>query len=225
MGTISLEKMNHLFWLGRYAERVYTTLRMFDWYYDVMIDKNPMEYQEYCRRLAIPDIYTDVENFTQSYLFDGNNADSMYANLMRAFDNAVVIREEVSSEVLSYIQMSLDALKLSAGCAAPVLELQKVTDYLLAFWGCADDYVENEESRNVLKCGKYLERLDLYFRFDYPTAMLEKEYSKLKNRMCRVKLVCYDEKLEEFIQIVRNPEARKKKYTEALELLGEAVEV
>ncbi len=225
MGTVSLEKMNHLFWLGRYTERVYTTLLMFDRYYDIMIDQDAHVYREYCRRLAIPDIYTDRKQFAQSYLFDRENPDSMYANLMRAFDNAVVLREEVSSEVLAYIQMSLDVLKAAKNRPAPVMELQKVTDYLLAFWGAADDYVENEESRNVIKCGKYLERLDLYFRFDSPAPMLEKEYSKLINRIKRVSLPCSREHLDTFIDIARDDEKRKAQYTEALELLGSAVGV
>lgn len=223
MGTVSLEKMNHLFWLGRYTERVYTTLLLFDRYYDIMIDKDEHVYQEYCRRLAIPDIYTDRKQFTQSYLFSEQNPDSMYANLQRAFDNAVVLREEVSSEVLAYIQMSLDTLKAAQGGAAPVMELQKVTDYLLAFWGAADDYVENEESRNVIKCGKYLERLDLYFR-DSPVAMMEKEYSKLNNRMERVSLPCSKEHLDAFMDIAQKGE-RQRRYTEALELLGSAIGV
>lgn len=225
MGTVSLEKMNHLFWLGRYTERVYTTLLMFDKYYDIMIDQDERAYREYCRRLAIPDIYTDRKQFTQSYLFAEENPDSMYANLMRAFDNAVVLREEVSSEVLAYIQMSLDILKAAKGSKAPLMELQRVTDYLLAFWGAADDYVENEESRNVIKCGKYLERLDLYFRFDCPEAMLEKEYSKLNNRMERVSMPCSKKHLDGFMDIAQNGEERKVRYTEALELLGSAVGV
>lgn len=225
MGTVSLEKMNHLFWLGRYSERVYTTLLMFDKYYDIMIDQDERAYQEYCRRLAIPDIYTDRKQFVQSYLFAAENPDSMYANLMRAFDNAVVLREEVSSEVLAYIQMSLDILRAAEDSRAPLMELQKVTDYLLAFWGAADDYVENEESRNVMKCGKYLERLDLYFRFDLPGALLEKEYSKLNNRMERVSLPGSRERLDEFMEIARDAGKRKAHYTEALELLGSAIGV
>ena len=34
MGIISIEKADHLYWLGRYAERVYTTLRVFFHIYD-----------------------------------------------------------------------------------------------------------------------------------------------------------------------------------------------
>lgn len=225
MGIISLEKMNHLFWLGRYTERVYTTLRMFGNCYDVMIDQDGQAYKGYCRRLAIPDIYTDVEDFTQSYLFSAANPDSMYSNLMRAFDNAVVVREEISSDVLCYIQMSLDILHASQGSAAPLLELQRVTDDLLAFWGGADDFVDNEEARNIMKCGKYIERLDLYFRFDYSMNLLEKEYSKLKNRLGRVHMVSHPEKIEEFMRIAASEDERRTRYTQALELLGSAAEV
>ena len=56
MGIVSVEKVNHLFWLGRYTERVFTTLKTFDRYFDVMLDQEPDIYQKFCRRLAIPDI-------------------------------------------------------------------------------------------------------------------------------------------------------------------------
>ena len=38
MGIISIEKADHLYWLGRYTERVYTTLRVFFHIYDNMIE-------------------------------------------------------------------------------------------------------------------------------------------------------------------------------------------
>lgn len=39
MGIISMEKVDHLYWFGRYTERVYTTLRMFFHIYDKMIEQ------------------------------------------------------------------------------------------------------------------------------------------------------------------------------------------
>ena len=56
MGIISLEKINHLYWLGRYTERVFTTIKSFEGYYDRMIDQDETAYQDFCRRLNIPDI-------------------------------------------------------------------------------------------------------------------------------------------------------------------------
>ena len=54
MGTFSLEKRDAMYWLGRYTERVYTTLKAFYDYYDKMIDRDPNIYIKLCDRLDIP---------------------------------------------------------------------------------------------------------------------------------------------------------------------------
>lgn len=225
MGTISIEKLDHLYWLGRYTERVFTTLRMFDAYFDQMIDRDPKIYRGYCERLTIPDIYRDAEDFVDRYLFDGDNPDSLYSNLRRAYDNAIVVREELSSEVLSYIQLSLDILSASRHVSAPMLELQRVIDYLFAFWGSVDDDVDNEESRNVMKCGKYVERLDLGMRFEMPYPRLEKEFTKLMNRLNRVHIGYNLDRLARLTEIINKKEAWKEDSAEALTLLGGVIEV
>lgn len=225
MGTISIEKMNHLFWLGRYTERVYTTLRVFDQYYDLMIDGDPTAYEGYCHRLTIPNIYTDKHHFADSYLFEASNPDSLYSNLARAFDNAVVIREELSSTVLAYIQMSLDILISARGSEAPLMELQKVMDYLLAFWGSVDDFVESEESRNLMKCGKYVERLDLYLRFEFPWKYIEKENRKMRNRLEKLEVTRNEENSRRFTEIISSEEMLKAHRLEAIQIIGEIIVV
>ena len=57
MGTISLEKRDNLYWLGRYTERVYTTLNIFNKCFDRMLDSDENAYQNLCCRLDIPNIY------------------------------------------------------------------------------------------------------------------------------------------------------------------------
>jgi len=52
MGIISIEKTNRLFWLGRYCERVFTTLKVFRKYYDTMIDGSQSDYQIFCLDLG-----------------------------------------------------------------------------------------------------------------------------------------------------------------------------
>ena len=47
MGIISIEQTNRLFWLGRYSERVYTTLRLYSNSFDSMIDKKVYHYQDF----------------------------------------------------------------------------------------------------------------------------------------------------------------------------------
>ena len=82
------------------------------------------------------------------------------------------MRGELSSRTLSYIQLALDCMEKNAGSRAFAYDLQPVLDDLFAFWGCLDDNVDDEECRNIIKCGKYLERLDLYMRLDYPYRMI-----------------------------------------------------
>ena len=220
MGVISMEKVDHLYWLGRYTERVYTTLRVFFHIYDKIIEQPEGIYEKYCEKLNIPNIYVSNHQFVQSYLFDGNNPDSVYSNMRRAYDNAIVLRDELSSTVLSYVQLALNTFESCRKTTAPLLELQQVIDDLLAFWGSADDYVEEEDCRNILKCGKYVERLDLCIRLDYHVKDLEKEYRKLCNRLGKTNLSYNEKNLSRLEDIIIRAKEPKLYYQEALECLG-----
>lgn len=226
MGIISIEKADHLFWLGRYTERVFTTLRKFFHIYDHMIENVEIEdiYGEYCERLSIPNIYT-ADNFVQLYLFAENNPDSMRANMERAYDNAVVLRDELTSNALAYIQLALDVIKSAEGSAAPLFKLQPVIDYIFAFWGCIDDYVENEECRNIMKAGKYVERLDLYLRLEYHTKDIAKEFQKLGNRLEKSGITANTRKMDRLKAILDKEESWKDHYFEALDCLRGVVQV
>lgn len=219
MGIISVENADHLYWLGRYTERVYTTIRVFFHIFDKMIEAPEGAYQIYCEKLGIPNIYTSNHQFVQSYLFDEENPDSVISSMKRAYDNGVVLREELSSNVLSYIQLALNTLENCSRTTSPLLELQQVLDELLAFWGCADDYVEDEDCRNLLKCGKYVERLDLCIRLDYHKKDLEKEYRKLTNRLGRINLRYNEKNLTRLGQLIDRGMGQEKDSQEALECL------
>ena len=220
MGIISIEKVDHLYWLGRYTERVYTTIRIFFHIYDKMIEQPEGIYAAYCEKLNIPNIYTSNKQFVRSYLFGEENPDSVVSNMKRAYDDAVVLRDELSSNVLSYVQLALNTLESCGKTTAPLLELQQAVDYLLAFWGCADDYVEQEDCRNILKCGKYVERLDLCIRLDYHRKDLEKEYQKLINRLKKTSLCYNEENLNRLREIIFQEDGEKIHDQEALCCLG-----
>ena len=107
MGIISLEQTDGLYWLGRYSERVYTTIRLYSRSYDRMLDENAGGYEEFCRDLDIPNIYQSSEDFKTRYPFDKEDPNSIMSNLLRAYDNAIVLRETIGSETLSYIQLAI----------------------------------------------------------------------------------------------------------------------
>lgn len=180
MGIISLKQTDQLYWLGRYTERVYTTIQLFSQSYDQLIDDIGKTYKEFCNMLEIPNIYQDKTDFIKRYGFDKTNTDSIYSNLVRAYDNAIMLREEIGSEALSYIQLALYAIERASSSKSPLIELQSVTDNLLAFWGIADDWIDSEMIRNIIKAGKRLERLDLYAR-------LKLEHGKLYREVCRLR--------------------------------------
>lgn len=185
MGVISVEQTDRLYWLGRYTERVYTTITLFSARVDRMIDGEPGGYADFCRHLEIPNIYNSDEDFQQKYAFDENNPDSIFSNLERAYDNAIVLRESIGSEALSYIQLCVYAMnKAKQGCA-PLLELQKVKDNILAFWGIADDMIESENVRNIIKVGKRVERIDLFGRLKQDSKDMLREVHRLSGRIDR----------------------------------------
>lgn len=224
MGSISLEKINGLYWMGRYTERVFTTMQVFNKIYDQMIDQDGFAYDDFCRRLAIPNIYESKEDFIKRYLFDQENPDSLLANMYRAYDNAIIHREDISSEVLAYIHMALDVLKSSKDSHTPIWSLQPLTDYLFAFWGSVEDYVE-EDVRDIMKAGKLVERLDLYMRLDMSLPLIEREYCRLKGRLVKLHIEYNKAALEQLSEIIQKGEAWKEQYKEALYALGSILEM
>ena len=186
MGIISVENTDRLLWLGRYSERVFTTLRLFADYFDSMIGLNREEYEQFCISQDIPNIYTSIEDFTGRYCFDAEDPNSIYSNLMRAYDNAIVLREEIGSETLAYIQLAVYAMNKAAVSDAPLVKLQRVIDNIVAFWGIVDDSVDNANVRDLIKLGKRIERIDIYSRLKMDGAELKREMKRLNVRISSV---------------------------------------
>ena len=178
--TISATKANRLFWLGRYTERVYLELHLLRRYYDKMIDGKPEEYQEYYEKLEIANPYADEESFRLGYLYDEKNPVSIIAGLTYANDNAIVLREEIKSETMSYIQLSLVKItEKSKEKDVNITNLQSITDWLLAFWGSIDERIFDERVKNFLKIGRYVELLDILIRFEYPLFRVREAFDSL----------------------------------------------
>ncbi|MCD8338796.1 MAG: alpha-E domain-containing protein [Burkholderiales bacterium] len=214
MDFISVDQSDNLFWLGRYVERVCLTLSYLDKLYDVLLDSDSKAYQEFCRKLNIPDIYRDDVEFLQKYQFDQNNPDSLYSNLSRAYDNGIILRNSISSAALAYIQMSLDKLKQGEKIGAYALLNQQIIDYLLAFWGCLDERVYNAQERSLIKAGRYLERLDMQLRLGAPLPHMEITLGRLERRLRGAKIPFDEGKfllVSAFIQMgIDDPEQRAK---------------
>jgi len=232
MGIISVKNSSNLYWLGRYTERVYTTLGAFFKYYDVMLDKDKHAYKEFLKKLGIPDKYGSPGKFIRGYLYghgaDGSDGYSVMSSFRLAYDNALAIRDVIGSESLAYIQMAADAFHLGRDKKNPRMALMPVTDYLLAFWGSIENKLAIRETGVIIKCGKLVERLDLYFRFSYDYKLIRREYKNLRHILSHVRqgapYICNDEQTAVLDEIVGMKEKYKERLEEALDSLNRLFE-
>lgn len=185
MGTISLEHGDRLYWLGRYTERVFTTLKALQDVYDKMLD-NEGSYTEFLGYFEMPDIYGNSTDFFCDLLYNRENSGSVAHSLDRAYDNGIVLREDISSGAFSFLQMAKDTLKRSKTAKNRRLALLPLEDVLYGFWGCIADNIYDEEIKNIIYCGKSTERLDLYLRMKYPYDEVSHEFERLCIRLGRV---------------------------------------
>lgn len=196
MDTVTLSKQNRLFWLGRYAERVYTTTQYMMKQYDRLIDGKTVDYQTFCSKMGIPCDYKDGDDFCRRYFFDTLSPCSIQSSVEAMLGNGMVLRETITSPTLAYLQMAHMALGMAESSEAPLVELQWVMDDIMAFRGSFDDSVEAETTRNITKVGSLVERISLMLRLDWQLPRLERELLKLLARLRRTDLAPEAEALE-----------------------------
>lgn len=183
MDSVTITRLDNLFWMGRYIERVYQLISMYMDGYDKMIDVDDFCYMDICTALGIPNDYQSKEDFMERFAFDDTNCFSIISNSYRAYDNAMLIRDEISTKTLAYIHLAISEMERAKISSSPIYNLQQVLDHILAFWGCLDDEVDDEATRNTVKAGKRIERLDLYLRTKKPKSALEREMDRLTHRV------------------------------------------
>ena len=155
----------------------------------------------------------------QKYPYDENDMNSLYSNLLRAYDNAVVLRHEIGSEALSYVQLCIYDIKKSSEGNAPMIELQNMVDHIMAFWGTADDLIASERIRDILKTGKRVERIDLYGRLSFPLEDLKREVHRMTFRVKKSGMKYDEEKLKELEEMVESGPVDYRKVVELIEAI------
>ena len=179
---ISANKANSLFWLGRYEERVYITLHLLRKCYDMMIDGELEDYWPIWQKLDIMGVYHTNEDFTLGMMYDETNPSSVMSAQTRAMDNAILLREEIMSETLSYLEMSVALMKRCRDKQeTSVMLLQPVIDWSLAFWGAAEQRLLNHKALYIMMTGRNVENLDMLLRFEYSYERVAQAYDSVKH--------------------------------------------
>ena len=183
MGTVTLGKLDSLYWMGRYIERVYQSIGMYKETYDKLIDQDAEYFVQECERMGMQNTFESSMDFAWKIAFDTANPLSIISNLYRVYDNAMIMRDEITSESLAYVHLALAEMKRGKTSEAPLMELQNVEDLIFAFWGCIDDKVDDQGVRNTIKIGKHIERLDILLRRDADRSDLVREINRLMSRV------------------------------------------
>ena len=193
---ISATKANSLYWLGRYEERVYITLHLLRKCHDKMIDGELEDYWPIWQKLDTAGVYKTNEEFTLGIMYDDSNSSTVMTAQTKAMDNAILLREDILSETLSYLEMSLALLKeCKKKQEKNVICLQPVIDWSLAFWGSAQQRLQNHKALYIMSIGRNVENLDMQLRFDYSYERVALAYDSLK-RYCKQMPNIVDEDIE-----------------------------
>lgn len=161
-----------------------------------MIDGSPDAYMEFWTKLDASGNYKTPEEFTAGMLFDETNPCSVISAQKMAMDNAMLLREDIMSETLSYLEMSLAYMKKRKAIESPTTAtLQPVIDWSLAFWGSAEQRIHNHKALDIVMIGRNIENTDILLRFSYPFRRIIVAYDSLK-RYCSRKDSLIDEHVE-----------------------------
>lgn len=112
LALVTASKADNLFWLGRYTERVFTTLSQFFLFYDRVMDTDVDAFRPFARALDLPEDFEDFDAFIHSFLYDEKNPDSVRSAIVYAFNNAVILRPELGSRSLQQVEL---AMRLHSG--------------------------------------------------------------------------------------------------------------
>lgn len=201
---ISPAKANSMYWLGRYTERIYLQLHLLRRCFDQMIDGSAKDYDSYLSSIGNTFPYADLESERFGLVHDKDNPVSVLACIERANDNALLIRDEITSPTLGYIQMSLETVRREAAARKQptVDELQALTDWMLAFWGSIEERVYDDRVRTLLKIGKLVEHIDMNIRFAYKFYRIEEAFASLVSCYQKEPRAFNDEAMESLSKII-----------------------
>lgn len=195
---LTLKQVDSLYWLGRYSERVLTTMRFFMVIYDSQLDNN-FDYAGYCQDLDIYNGFSSLTDFCHRYAFDKSYASSIVSSITRAYDNAIMLRDTIGSDALSYIEMAQRCMQDAEFSQTPMLMFQKVIDYIMAFNGTVEDAIIDRNTKNIIRCGAGIERLDMYLRLDIHKNKILHESRKLASALAYTDVKCDSLQIQKII--------------------------
>ena len=179
VGELPSRVVENLFWMGRYAERAESALRMLRTVF-LQLNKTEALPDAICRTLlkAVTDVTSTYPGFSSfdkallnnpepemiSIILDQNRIGSVANNLIAMIKAAEQVKEQLSSDtqrIINNIGDELDALKANlqpAGLSAPEEALAPLVTALLAFAGLIHESMIRGNGWHFMEMGRRMER-------------------------------------------------------------------
>lgn len=156
-----------LYWLGRYIERIESTLLQIITAYDLIIDVDKEAGVKLYEKLDIELNYGNAQQFLCNAIL-GDHASNLNNISGYARENSIISRSYINTEAFGEI-IALNALFES------ILKTQNLIDYKIIdsaqsliseIWGEFSKREVKKNSDNFIRLGKLVEEVDFYLRFD-----------------------------------------------------------
>ena len=158
-----------LYWMSRYLERTEHTARLLDLNLNLMLDQAPdpdgLRWPRLLESLmaTLPaGSKTDPYSVAQMLTFDVKNKASIIACMNAARENALQVREQISSEMWEELnQLFLQIRRAGANKkwqATPHLFFRRVKEGAHLFQGITDSTLSHSEGWHFIQAGRFIER-------------------------------------------------------------------
>lgn len=164
----------HLYWLGRYLERIESTLIWVMTAYDLVIDVDREAGVALYKKFGIDLKYTDSQSFLNSALLGEHTANISNLTAM-ARENAIICRSQIDAEAFGEI-MELNSVFDRASKNIVNINHQCVDDahsLIREIWGSLSRRINRQSSDYFFRLGKVVEELDFHLRFDSDRDIVE----------------------------------------------------
>lgn len=155
----------HLYWLGRYLERVESTLMETVATFDEIIDVDKAAGKRLFKRLEVDIKYKNANEFLYEAVL-GEHEANIYTMLGYVRENAIVSRAYIDLNAFGSIVELYEVLKqanndhLDIDCAF----LEKLSSRVSEIWGELSRKQERNTSDYFIRLGKLVEKVDVHLR-------------------------------------------------------------
>ncbi len=156
---------NNLYWLGRYLERIESTLMEIVNTFDQIIDVDKAVGKKLFKRLEIDIKYKNANEFLYEATF-GEHESNIYALISYVRENAIISRAYIDTNAFGSIIEVSELLKqanndhINIDCAF----IEKLSSRISEIWGEMTRKQERNTSDYFIRLGKLVEKVDFHLR-------------------------------------------------------------